>query len=32
MYIIQTSEKNINNTKMWWEADGDLKETVKIIV
>lgn len=30
--IIQTSEKNINDTEMWWEVDGDLKETEKIIM
>jgi len=31
MSNIQTSEKNINDTEMWWEADSDLKEGVKVI-
>lgn len=31
MSNIQTSEKNINDTEMWWEPDSDLKETAKII-
>lgn len=30
--VIQTSEKNINDIEMWWEVDGDLKETEKIIM
>lgn len=30
--IIQTSEKNINDTGKWREVDGDLKETEEIIM
>lgn len=30
--IIQTSEKNINNTGKWREVDGDLNETEEIIM
>lgn len=32
MFIIQVSEKNINDTEMYWEVHGDLKETGKIIM
>lgn len=29
MFIIQTSEKNIKNTEMYWEVHSDLQETQK---
>lgn len=29
MFIISTSEKNINDTEMYWEVHGDLQEILK---